>query len=97
MMHDIGTQVQLSNTYHLHVRTGDKTIRNLVVCIGLWYGIVRSLPIPADFRCSPSEGLQRRKEGVYFQSHIDGHKIFMGPEESMQHPVQFRINDCNGI
>ena len=56
-----------------------------MVCISLWYGIVRSLPIPADFRCSPSAGLRKiKEEGVYFQSHIDGHKIFMGPEESMQ-------------
>ena len=84
-LHDIGTQVQLSNTYHLHVRTGDKTIKELGV---LHKFMVWDRPILTDsggFQVFSLRGLRKiKEEGVYFQSHIDGHKIFMGPEESMQ-------------
>lgn len=84
-LHDIGTQVQLSNTYHLHVRTGDKTIKELG---GLHKFMVWDRPILTDsggFQVFSLRGLRKiKEEGVYFQSHIDGHKIFMGPEESMQ-------------
>ena len=84
-LHDIGTQVQLSNTYHLHVRTGDKTINELG---GLHKFMVWDRPILTDsggFQVFSLRGLRKiKEEGVYFQSHIDGHKIFMGPEESMQ-------------
>ena len=84
-LHDIGTQVQLSNTYHLHVRTGDKTIKELG---GLHKFMVWDRPILTDsggFQVFSLKGLRKiKEEGVYFQSHIDGHKIFMGPEESMQ-------------
>ena len=83
-LHDIGTQVQLSNTYHLHVRTGDKTIKELG---GLHKFMVWDRPILTDsggFQVFSLRGLRKiKEEGVYFQSHIDGHKIFMGPEESM--------------
>ena len=84
-LHDIGTQVQLSNTYHLHVRTGDKIIKELG---GLHKFMVWDRPILTDsggFQVFSLRGLRKiKEEGVYFQSHIDGHKIFMGPEESMQ-------------
>ncbi|MCI7130826.1 MAG: tRNA guanosine(34) transglycosylase Tgt [Lachnospiraceae bacterium] len=79
------TQVQLSNTYHLHVRTGDETIKELG---GLHKFMVWDKPILTDsggFQVFSLAGLRKiREEGVHFNSHIDGRKIFMGPEESMQ-------------
>ena len=82
---DIGTQVELSNTYHLHVRTGDKLIKEFG---GLHKFMVWDRPILTDsggFQVFALAGLRKiKEEGVYFQSHSDGHKIFMGPEESMQ-------------
>src|SRR5574344_637734 len=84
-LHEIGTQVQLSNTYHLHVRTGDGIIKKLG---GLHKFMVWDRPILTDsggFQVfSLSDLRQIKEEGVTFHSHIDGHKIFMGPEESMQ-------------
>lgn len=84
-LRDIKTQVQLSNTYHLHVRTGDKVIREFG---GLHEFMNWDRPILTDsggFQVFSLTGLRKiKEEGVYFQSHIDGHKIFMGPEESMQ-------------
>ena len=84
-LHEIGTQVQLSNTYHLHVRPGDTLIRELG---GLHTFMVWDRPILTDsggFQVFSLAGLRKiKEEGVYFQSHIDGHKIFMGPEESIQ-------------
>lgn len=81
----IKTQVQLSNTYHLHVRTGDKLIKQFG---GLHKFMVWDKPILTDsggFQVFSLAGLRKiKEEGVYFNSHIDGHKIFMGPEESMQ-------------
>ena len=81
----IGTQVELSNTYHLHVRTGDKLIKQLG---GLHKFMGWDKPILTDsggFQVFSLSGLRKiKEEGVYFQSHIDGHHIFMGPEESMQ-------------
>ena len=81
----IGTQVELSNTYHLHVRTGDKLIKELG---GLHRFMNWDRPILTDsggFQVFSLAGLRKiKEEGVYFNSHIDGHKIFMGPEESMQ-------------
>ena len=78
-------QVELSNTYHLHLRPGDKLIKEMG---GLHKFIVWDKPILTDsggFQVF-SLGLLRKikEEGVYFSSHIDGRKIFMGPEESMQ-------------
>ncbi len=82
---DVKCQVQLSNTYHLHVRTGDQKIRQLG---GLHKFMVWDRPILTDsggFQVFSLAGLRKiKEEGVYFASHIDGRKIFMGPEESMQ-------------
>jgi len=84
-LHDIGTLVQLSNTYHLHVRPGDQVIRQLG---GLHRFMNWNKPILTDsggFQVFSLTGLRKiKEEGVYFNSHIDGRKIFMGPEESMQ-------------
>ena len=81
----IKTQVQLSNTYHLHVRPGDKVVKKLG---GLHKFMVWDKPILTDsggFQVFSLAGLRKiKEEGVYFNSHIDGKKIFMGPEESMQ-------------
>ena len=81
----IGTQVEVSNTYHLHVRTGDKLIKQFG---GLHKFMGWDKPILTDsggFQVFSLSGLRKiKEEGVYFQSHIDGHHIFMGPEESMQ-------------
>ncbi len=82
---DIDCQVQLCNTYHLHVRPGDKVIRELG---GLhkftgWNGPI--LTDSGGFQVFSLAGLRKiKEEGVTFNSHIDGKKIFMGPEESMQ-------------
>lgn len=82
---EIGTQVELSNTYHLHVRTGDKLIKGMG---GLHKFMNWDRPILTDsggFQVFSLAGLRKiKEEGVTFQSHIDGRKIFMGPEESMQ-------------
>ena len=82
---EIGTQVELSNTYHLHVRTGDKLIKEMG---GLHKFMNWDRPILTDsggFQGFSLAGLRKiKEEGVTFQSHIDGRKIFMGPEESMQ-------------
>ena len=81
----IGTQVMLCNTYHLHVRTGDPLIHELG---GLHRFTNWDRPILTDsggFQVFSLAGLRKiKEEGVTFQSHIDGHQIFMGPEESMQ-------------
>lgn len=53
-LEQLKTQVELSNTYHLHVRPGDEIVKKWAVCINLWSGTSQSLPIPADFRCFPS-------------------------------------------
>ena len=80
----INTQVVLSNTYHLHVRTGDKLIKELG---GLHKFMNCKRPILTDsggFQVFSLAALRKiKEEGVYFSSHIDGRKIFMGPEESM--------------
>lgn len=81
----IKTQVELSNTYHLHVRPGDKVIKQLG---GLHKFMNWDKPILTDsggFQVFSLAGLRKiKEEGVHFHSHIDGKKIFMGPEESMQ-------------
>ncbi len=82
---DIDCQVQLCNTYHLHVRPGDKLIKELG---GLHKFTGWSGPILTDsggFQVFSLAKLRKiKEEGVTFNSHIDGKKIFMGPEESMQ-------------
>ena len=84
-LQQIGTQVELSNTYHLYVRPGDEVVKKLG---GLHKFMVWDKPILTDsggFQVFSLAGLRRiKEEGVYFHSHIDGRKIFMGPEESMQ-------------
>ncbi|MDD6327050.1 MAG: tRNA guanosine(34) transglycosylase Tgt [Lachnospiraceae bacterium] len=84
-LEEIGTQVQLSNTYHLHVRPGDKIVKQMG---GLHKFMSWNKPILTDsggFQVFSLTGLRKiKEEGVTFRSHIDGHKIFMGPEESMQ-------------
>lgn len=84
-LEQIGTQVELSNTYHLHVRPGDQVIKQLG---GLHRFMSWNKPILTDsggFQVFSLAGLRKiKEEGVYFNSHIDGHKIFMGPEESMR-------------
>lgn len=82
---DIGCQVQLCNTYHLHVRPGDTLIKELG---GLHSFTGFDGPILTDsggFQVfSLAKLRQIQEEGVHFHSHVDGRKIFMGPEESMQ-------------
>ena len=84
-LEQIKTQVELSNTYHLHVRPGDRLIKEVG---GLHKFMVWDKPILTDsggFQVFSLAGLRKiKEEGVYFHSHVDGAKIFMGPEESMQ-------------
>ena len=81
----IGTQVELSNTYHLHVRPGDQVVKKMG---GLHKFMSWNKPILTEsggFQVFSLAGLRKiKEEGVCFNSHIDGRKIFMGPEESMQ-------------
>lgn len=84
-LQEIGTQVELSNTYHLHVRPGDDVVKKMG---GLHKFMVWDKPILTDsggFQVFSLAKLRKiKEEGVFFNSHIDGRKIFMGPEESMQ-------------
>jgi queuine tRNA-ribosyltransferase len=84
-LRSIGTQVALSNTYHLHLRPGDDVVYKMG---GLHKFMLWDRPILTDsggFQVFSLAGLRKiREEGVTFHSHIDGHLIFMGPEESMQ-------------
>ena len=81
----IGTQVELSNTYHLHLRPGDEVVKKMG---GLHKFMTWQGPILTDsggFQVFSLAGLRKiKEEGVTFASHLDGHKIFMGPEESMR-------------
>ena len=83
-LQNIKCQVELSNTYHLHLRPGDKVVKKLG---GLHKFMVWDKPILTDsggFQVFSLTTLRKiKEEGVYFNSHIDGHKIFMGPDESM--------------
>ena len=82
---EVACQIELSNTYHLHLRPGDKIVRQMG---GLHKFMDWDGPMLTDsggFQVFSLSGLRKiKEEGVYFSSHIDGHKIFMGPEESMQ-------------
>ena len=82
---EIGCQIELSNTYHLHVRPGDNVIRDMG---GIHKFFNWDRPVLTDsggFQVFSLAGLRKiKEEGVYFNCHIDGHKIFMGPEESMR-------------
>lgn len=85
LANDLKCQIELCNTYHLHVRPGDKTIYKLG---GLHKFMNWNKPILTDsggFQVFSLAKLRRiKEEGVYFNSHVDGRKIFMGPEESVQ-------------
>ena len=82
---NIGCQVELSNTYHMHLRPGDQVVHDMG---GLHKFMTWDGPILTDsggFQVFSLASLRKiKEEGVYFASHLDGHKIFMGPEESMQ-------------
>lgn len=82
---NVGCQIELSNTYHLHLRPGDKVVRQMG---GLHKFMNWDGPILTDsggFQVFSLASLRKiKEEGVTFASHIDGHRIFMGPEESMQ-------------
>ena len=84
-LEQIGTQVELSNTYHLHLRPGDEIVKQMG---GLHKFMTWNGPILTDsggFQVFSLASLRKiKEEGVYFASHIDGRKIFMGPEESMR-------------
>ena len=84
-LEQIKTQVELSNTYHLHVRPGDEVVKKLG---GLHKFMSWNRPILTDsggFQVFSLATLRKiKEEGVYFHSHVDGRKIFMGPEESMR-------------
>lgn len=84
-LEDIGTQVELSNTYHLHVRPGDGLIRDMG---GLHRFMGWNGPILTDsggFQVFSLAGLRKvTEEGVSFQSHVDGRRLFIGPEQSMR-------------
>ena len=85
LKNEVRCQVMLSNTYHLHLRPGDRLIHDLG---GLhkftnWQGPI--LTDSGGFQVFSLASLRKiKEEGVNFQSHVDGKKIFMGPEESMQ-------------
>mgnify|MGYP000987524391 CR=1 FL=1 len=84
-LEQIKCQVELSNTYHLHVRTGDKLIKEMGVLHNFMSWNRPILTDSGGFQVFSLAGLRKiKEEGVYFHSHIDGAKIFMGPEESMQ-------------
>ena len=84
-LHEIGTQVELSNTYHLHVRPGDEVVKKMG---GLHKFMVWDRPILTDsggFQVFSLSDIRKiKEEGVHFRSHIDGRKLFIGPEESMR-------------
>lgn len=100
----INCQVELSNTYHLHVRPGDEVVKKLG---GLHKFMVWNKPILTDsggFQVFSLTSLRKiKEEGVYFSSHIDGRKIFMGPEESMKiqsnlaSTIAMAFDECIGI
>ena len=103
-LEQIGTQVELSNTYHLHLRPGDETVRKLG---GLHKFMTWNGPILTDsggFQIFSLASLRKiTEEGVSFNSHVDGRHIFMGPEESMRIPanlgsdIAMAFDECVGI
>ena len=96
---EIGCQVELSNTYHLHVRPGDQLIHELG---GLRRFMNWDRPILTDsggfqvFSLTALRG-KIREEGVTFSSHVDGRKIFMGAGRKHADSVESRIHDCDGV
>ena len=100
----VNCQVELSNTYHLHVRPGDEIVKKLG---GIHKFMVWNKPILTDsggFQVFSLTSLRKiKEEGVYFSSHVDGRKIFMGPEESMKiqsnlaSTIAMAFDECLGI
>lgn len=100
----VNCQVELSNTYHLHVRPGDEIVKKLG---GIHKFMVWNKPILTDsggFQVFSLTSLRKiKEEGVYFSSHVDGRKIFMGPEESMTiqsnlaSTIAMAFDECIGI
>lgn len=103
-LEEIKTQVELSNTYHLHLRPGDEVIKKLG---GIHRFMVWDKPVLTDsggFQVFSLSKLRKiREEGVTFNSHIDGKKIFMGPEESMRiqsniaSTIAMAFDECPGL
>ena len=103
-LNEIGTQVELSNTYHLHVRPGDKVVKQLG---GLHKFMVWDKPILTDsggFQVFSLAKLRKiKEEGVHFQSHIDGHKIFMGRKkvcrssQTLRLPLQWHLMSAPAV
>ena len=101
---NLKTQVELSNTYHLHLRPGDEVIKKLG---GIHKFMVWDKPVVTDsggFQVFSLAKLRKiKEEGVKFSSHIDGRKIFMGPEESMQiqsniaSTIAMAFDECPGL
>ncbi len=84
-LESVGCQIMLSNTYHLHLRPGDKLVHNAGGLQGFTGWKHPILTDSGGFQVFSLAGLRKiKEEGVTFNSHIDGKKIFMGPEESMQ-------------
>lgn len=94
----LGTQIELSNTYHLHLRPGDDVVRAMG---GLHRFMRWDGPILTDsggFQVFSLAGLRKiSEEGVTFASHLDGHRIFMGPEGEHAHPEQSGQRYCHGL
>ena len=103
-LENLKTQVELSNTYHLHLRPGDEVIKKLG---GIHKFMVWDKPVVTDsggFQVFSLAKLRKiKEEGVKFSSHIDGRKIFMGPEESMQiqsniaSTIAMAFDECPGL
>ena len=97
-LEEIGCQVELSNTYHLHLRPGDKIVKQMG---GLHKFMNWKKPILTDsggFQVFSLSGMRKiSEEGVVFSSHIDGKKIFMGPEESMQIQLPWHLTNVSKI
>ena len=97
-LQEIKTQVQLSNTYHLHVRPGDEVVKELG---GLHKFMVWDKPILTDsggFQVFSLAGLRKiKEEGVYFHSHIDGRKIFYGAGGKHADSVEPGVHHCHGL
>lgn len=103
-LEEVHCQVELSNTYHLHVRPGDKLIRDLGGARNFMRWNKPMLTDSGGFQVFSLGALRKiKEEGVYFSSHVDGRKIFMGPEESMQiqsnlaSTIAMAFDECIGL
>ncbi len=103
-LEEVHCQVELSNTYHLHVRPGDQLIRDLGGARNFMRWNKPMLTDSGGFQVFSLGSLRKiKEEGVYFSSHVDGRKIFMGPEESMQiqsnlaSTIAMAFDECIGL